>query len=147
MVSMYGLKIVNGDLAVQGDGNITELTGHERLEQELSCWILEPLGTDRMYSNFGSTLDGYVGSPIIDEYLIDIRAEVTRVVNNYIAYQRQQIQEARNSSTASFINAWRPDDIISSLDDIQIESMADTVKVVVKLTTMTGDEISVEQVV
>ena len=144
---MYGLKLVNGDFDMKGDGNITEVNGRSRIAQELACWLLEPIGTDAMYSNFGSTLDSSIGSPIINESLMDIRAEVTRVVNNYVSYQRQQIQEARNSTTEDFINAWKPEDIVSTVDDIGIESMADTVKVVVKLTTMAGNEITVEQVV
>ena len=53
---MYTLKIVNGDFAVKGDGNIVQLTGAQRIRQELACWLLEPLGTDKYYSKFGSAI-------------------------------------------------------------------------------------------
>ena len=53
---MYGLKIADGDIAVRGDGDVTQVSGAERLSQEISCWLLEPLGTDPMYPKFGSDL-------------------------------------------------------------------------------------------
>ena len=143
---MYSLKIVDGDLAMWGDGTIAQISGAERIRQELSCWLLEPLGTDVMYSNFGSTLNDSIGSPITSDNLLEVKTEVTRVVNNYIEYQKKQYEAARNRSTDAVLNAWSEDDMIARVDYIRVDAVADTVAVVVKLTTAAGLGISVEQV-
>ena len=143
---MYSLKIVDGDLAMLGDGTIAQISGAERIRQELSCWLLEPLGTDVMYSNFGSTLNDSIGSPITSDNLLEVKTEVTRVVNNYIEYQKKQYEAARNRSTDAVLNAWSEDDMIARVDYIRVDAVADTVAVVVKLTTAAGLGISVEQV-
>lgn len=143
---MYSLKIVDGDLAMQGDGSIAQVSGAQRIQQELSCWLLEPLGTDKMYRNFGSKLGGYIGSPSTSDMLLEVKAEATRVVNNYIEYQKQQYEAAKLQSTDAVVNAWLPEDMISRVDSIHVESVADTVSIVVKLTTAAGAGISVEQV-
>lgn len=143
---MYTFKLVDGDIAVRGDGNIQKISGAERIEQELACWILEPLGSDAMYPRFGSKLSESIGSPALDEYLLDIRAEVTRVVNNYIAYQQRQVDKYRSGSEQDFIDAWNDDDLISVVNGIDISVLADTVQVTVTLTTAGGRSVRVSQV-
>ena len=144
---MYTFKIVDGDLAVRGDGNITQLTGAQRIRQELACWLLEPLGTDRFYSKFGSTVGDMIGSPAIEDYLNELQVEVERVVNNYVSYQRGQIQALRSGNAADAINSWSDDDVIASVNSIEVEAIADTVKVTVTLSTAAGQGITVSQVV
>ena len=143
---MYSLKIVDGDLAMLGDGTIAKVSGAERIRQDLSCWLLEPLGADVMYRNFGSTLGERIGSAITADSLLEVKAEVTRVVNNYIEYQKKQYGDAQLRTTESVVNAWSPDDMIARVDYIHVDSVADTVVVVVKLTTAAGMGISIEQV-
>lgn len=143
---MYTFKIANGDLAMRGDGNITQLSGPQRIEQELACWILEPLGTDKLYPGFGSKLGDYVGSPALNDYLIEIRAEVVRVVNNYIEYQKKQIERYRSGTIGDFVNAWNDDDIIRTVNSIDVKTVADTVSVTVTLTTVAGQGVNIAQV-
>lgn len=143
---MYSLKIVDGDLAMLGDGNITQVSGADRIKQDLSCWILEPLGTDVMYRNFGSILGESIGMPITPDSLLEVKTEVTRIVNNYIEYQKKQYEESRLQSNAAVVNAWSADDMIARVDYIRVDAVADTVVVVVKLTTAAGMGISIEQV-
>ena len=145
-IDMYSLKIVDGDLAMLGDGTISKVSGADRIRQDLSCWILEPLGTDVMYPNFGSTLGNDIGAPIVADNLLEIKAEVTRVVNNYIEYQKKQYEDAKLRSTEAVVNAWTPGDMIAKVNGIHVDSVADTVTVVVKLTTAAGEGISIEQV-
>ena len=147
MLNMYTLKIVDGDLAVRGDGNVTQLTGGDRISQELACWLLEPLGTDKVYGKFGSTLEDMVGLPILQDYLDDVRIEVERVVNNYVAYQRGQIKALCSGNTQDALNSWNDDDVIAAVDSIEVEAVADTVKVTVTLTTASGRGVTVSQIV
>ena len=144
---MYTLKIVNGDFAVKGDGNIAQLTGAQRIRQELACWLLEPLGTDKYYSKFGSAIGDMIGSPILGEYLNELQVEVERVVNNYVSYQRNQIQSLRSGNVEDAVNSWNDDDVIAAVNSIEVEAIADTVKVTVTLTTAAGQGITVSQIV
>lgn len=144
---MYTFKIVDGDLAMRGDGNIVKLTGAQRIEQELACWLLEPLGTDKFYSKFGSTIGEMVGSPALTAYLNELRIEVERVVNNYVSYQRGQIEALRSGNAEDALNSWNDDDVIASIGSIELEAIADTVKVTVTLSTAAGAGITVSQVV
>lgn len=143
---MYGFKIADGDIAMRGDGNIERVSGAERIAQELSCWVLEPLGKDVLYPRFGSKLGDYVGSPALDDYLLEIRAEVVRVVNNYIEYQNRQIERYRSGSIGDFVNSWQDDDIVSAVNSVDVSAMADTVSVTVRLTTAAGRGVEVSQI-
>ena len=145
LVDVYGFKIAAGDIAVRGDGNVQQISGRERIAQELACWLIEPLGTDTIYRRFGSTLADLIGSPVSDEVLADVRAEVYRVVGNYIEYQKRQVSEAMESGAYDFLSVWSPDDIINSFDGIDIEAVADSVQVTVKLTTAAGETVTVVQ--
>lgn len=142
---MYDLKITDGDLAVRGDGNITKIYGAERIVQDLSCWILEPFNTDPMYSRFGSTVWDMIGTTVTNDNLGQLRAEITRVVNNYYEYQQRQISQAVGNGTFNY--AFPNDEVIGSIDSIDVSAMADSVSVVVKLTMASGNQIAVEQII
>lgn len=142
---MYDLKITDGDLAVRGDGNITKIYGAERIVQDLSCWILEPFNTDPMYSRFGSTVWDMIGTTVTNDNLGQLKAEITRVVNNYYEYQQRQISQAVGNGTFNY--AFPNDEVIGSIDSIDVSAIADSVSVVVKLTMASGNQIAVEQII
>lgn len=144
---MYCLKLTDGDIAVRGDGNSIKLTGAKRLEQEIACWLMEPVGSDMLYSKFGSTLWDKVGSPMLDEYIADVRSEVVRVVNNYIEYQKGQINADLLKGESVFLSNWGDDDIISRFDGVSVNVVADTLEVTVQLTTAGGNSIVVERTI
>lgn len=132
-----------GDLDVAGDGNVTSITGADRIRQEISCWLMEPLGSDPLYPKFGSKLWDSIGMIATDMELMEIKAEVTRVVNNYIEYQQIQMNEAKSKDAQSFLNSWTKDDIIQSFDGVDVYSVGDTVTVSISLTTASGNDIEV----
>ena len=142
---MYGLKVVNGDIAVMGDGNVKQVVGRERLIQELSHWLIEPMGTDSIYEKFGSKLWDSVGDPMIDESIDDVRMEVSRVVTNYMAYQSRKMKEDLAISSDRFLKNWADDEIIDSIDAIDVSAVADTLYVTVKLTTADGSQVVIQQ--
>ena len=142
---MYGLKISNGDFAVRGDGHVVEITGRNRIEQELAHWLLEPIGTDTLYARFGSRLGELIGSPMLDEYIAEVRSECGRVVQNYVEYQKRQMNEDLLKGETYFLKNWADDDIIESVDGITVKTVADRVRVTVKLTTAAGNRIEVAQ--
>ena len=142
---MYGIKVVNGDLLVRGDGNVVEISGADRVKQELSHWLIEPLGSDTVYRRFGSTLWDSVGEPVLSQTLNEISAEVERVVNNYIAYQKRQVNEDMLRGVDAFSRNWGADDIIDSVASIDVSAVADTVYVKVELVLSSGDRVVIRQ--
>ncbi len=142
---MYGIKIAGGDIVVRGDGDVVEISGAERVQQELSHWLMEPLGTDPIYVNFGSTLWDSVGNVASEEHINEVRDEVSRVVSNYVAYQKRQISEDMAKGQGRFMRNWGYGDIIKSVDGIDVSAVADTVYVQVKLTLADGTSVTVNQ--
>jgi phage baseplate assembly protein W len=134
---MYGLKLTDGDIAVRGDGDVTRVTGEERLTQELSCWLLEPLGFDQLYPGFGSTLGQHIGQPLTSDQMNAVSAETARVVGNYVAYQ-QVLMENSPLTASQFLDVWTDSDVIQSVRSIGVSSVTDTCSV--KITLRTGND-------
>lgn len=89
----FSLMIQHGDLALSGTSLGTVIDA-AKLQQDLSCTILTPLGSDEMHPLFGSTLDelsGVYGEQDWNYAATVVRSELLRICQNY---QSQQI--ARN---------------------------------------------------
>ena len=98
-----------------------------------------------MYSAFGSTLNDSIGGTVSSTTKTDVKAEVTRVVNNYVTYQRKQYQEHVNGVNGNIVNVWGAGDLIKSVVSIDVSAVADTVRVVVRLKLSDGSVVDVEQ--
>lgn len=142
---MKTIQVTGGDIAVRGDGDVVKLTGAERIKQELTLWILEPIGTDVMYPGFGSTIHTYIGQPITEETLAEVRAEVSRIVDNYIAYQTQFMDGYQSRSMQVFLDSWTNADVIRSVDLIDVSAVADTCTISVQLTTVGGESVAITE--
>jgi hypothetical protein len=99
----YSLMIANGDLSFNG-ASLDTVDGSDKLVQDLTCCILEPMGTDQMYPSFGSLIDGgidtngdvisgVIGTPNDSVAAALVNGEVQRICD---AYQSQQ--QARYSA-------------------------------------------------
>lgn len=143
---MKCMKVVDGDLAVGGDGKITMVEGAERIKQELALWLIEPLGTDTVYTKFGSDLWSYIGAPAFEDNLSAIRTEVIRVVTNYIAAQDERIaQDKQNMSNEEFLQCWTDNDIVTSISAITVSQSGTNVNVYISLSTAADTEVTIEQ--
>jgi hypothetical protein len=143
---MKCIKVVDGDIAVGGDGKPVMVEGAARIRQELALWLLEPMGTDRVYPKFGSDLWNYIGTPAFDDNLTGIKSEVNRVVTNYIAAQNEQIaKDKQRLSDNEFLQVWTDDDIVSTLNSITVSATGTNVNVLVILSTAAATQVSVEQ--
>lgn len=143
---MKCIKVVDGDIAVGGDGKPVMVEGAARIRQELALWLLEPMGTDGVYPKFGSDLWNYIGTPAFDDNLTAIKSEVNRVVTNYIAAQNEQIaKDKQRLSDNEFLQVWTDDDIVSTLNSITVSATGTNVNVLVILSTAAATQVSVEQ--
>lgn len=150
----WSLAIVNGDLSFAGPGGYATVTGQSKLMQDLRDWLLEPRGTDPIHPDYGSTLDGgtlpdgtpadsVIGDLITSESLLTIETEVRRVL---AAYQQQQLD--RITSEAAIYggkNTFAAGEILSSVDAVNVQQVADTVFVQCVIQTADGDQLSFTQ--
>ena len=143
---MYTLKIADGDLAVRGDGDVTKVEGRDLIEQNVACWLMEPVGSDPMYPKFGSKLWGMIGTPIVDDTEGTVKSEVRRVVSAYKSYQ-DYLRDQYSRSAVADSGAWRAQDVVKSVGAPRVSAVADTVRVVVDLKTEAGDDVTVDQTV
>lgn len=127
---MYGLKIVDGDLSLRDDGRTNLVSGAERVAQDLSCWLLEPVGTDVMYPRFGSALDRYIGSVVDGSTFGDVDREVWRVANNYLQHQQKRRELSQEELTANeYAQVWSRNDVVAALSEAGIGAYGDTISI------------------
>lgn len=150
----WSLAVINGDLSLAGPGGYATVTGQQKLLQDLRNWILEPRGTDPFHVDYGSTLDGgtlpdgstvdsVIGDLITSENLLTIESEVRRVL---AAYQQQQLD--RITTEAGLYkgkNTFAASEILQSVDEVNIQPVADMVFVQCVITTASGDQTSFTQ--
>lgn len=152
----WSFQIKNGDLNFAGPGGFATVTGQQKLIQDLKNWLLEPRGTDAFHPDYGSILDGgtandgsviegSIGSVVTPEALLVIESEVRRVLNGY---QQQQISRLqREAPLYGGLNTFSAGEVLSSVDDVQVIQIGDTVLVTVIVTVGDGNSISFTQAV
>src|SRR4051812_39258416 len=107
---MKSFRVADGDLFVGANtshGHVGMVTGRDKLVQDLTLWLLEPLGTGFTTPGFGSTLTTYsardnrgrgqgtfVGRPYDERTTAELEAEVDRILN---LYQQSQITKIRQA--------------------------------------------------
>lgn len=145
---MYDMKIANGDLVLEAGGSVATVSGAERIKQDLACWLMEPLGTDPAYRKFGSKIHDFIGTPLWDATVSDIRTEVARIVNNYAAYQNGEYQKAvASGGRANVLYTWSLSDLLTGSFTMHTYVQDDTIRITVALQTQGGDTIEIDEVV
>ncbi len=140
---MKTLALVQGDLAV-GTGSYLTYSGVNKISQDLSLALREAYGGDRFHPSWGSILQQYVGTPMVEEAKAGVVAEVTRVLNNYITVQNAQIQAAGTQNVQSTLTT---DDVVQSITSINATQVHDSLVVTVTLQTLSRQAVSITQVV
>ena len=114
----YSLAIKNGDLAVQGS-QCQVVSGQAKLQQDLTLWMLERYGSNRMHPTFGSQLQNYIGGIVSPATQANAYNEIVRVMNNYQA----MIYQMFKANPSVFSVAELP----YSIDSINVAVTYDTV--------------------
>lgn len=98
----FSLELKNGDLGLSGT-SLGTVTNAAKLQQDLVCTILTPLGFEELHPEFGSILEEdlinpettIIGTRDFEHAAAVVRSELIRLCQNY---QAQQI--ARNENDA-----------------------------------------------
>lgn len=140
----------NGDLALGGN-QLAQVTGSQKIVQDLRCAFLEHRGHDDMHPTFGSLLDGGLDdqgvevSSLIGESdwnLIGLRvsSEIRRVI---ATYQKQQAARAKDDRIRFGQSTLSNSELVASIDDIDLQQTADKLMVTITLTTGASDTFAV----
>jgi hypothetical protein len=145
----WSLAITNGDLVLSNSDYAT-VTGEQKLIQDLTCFVLESMGTDPNHPDYGSLLDGGVDSSgalhqsmlglpngnLISEALI--QSELQRIL---LSYQNMQIQRAKSDRLQYGKTTFSLGEVLLSINSITMTPIADTLIVNIGITT--GNDTSV----
>lgn len=139
---MQSLALVNGDLVIGGAGGYATLSGVERIRQDLTLALWEEYGTDRFHPRYGSIIKQYLGSPITPELQQLVKAEVNRVIQNYIAIQQAEVIRGTQYDVTG---RYDTSDVVRSLDQIDVRTTLDAIYVMAALTTLARERVTVSR--
>lgn len=137
---MQTLALVHGDLSIDSAGNYATFSGANRIRQDLTLAMTETYGANKFHPGWGSTLENFVGNPITQTLQQFVKAEVNRVVTNYIVLQQAQV--LRNT-TYDIAGVFDTSDVVRSVDNITVSSALDTIYVSATLTTVARQTITI----
>lgn len=140
---MKTLALSGGDLVV-GPGGLQMISGAAKIRQDLALALSEEYGTDPYEPTWGSVLPKYVGEPVDADTQLLVQSEVNRVIQQYMVGQQAMLSAANTNGTATTLTT---SDIIRSVDKIDVTVSYDSVRVVVSLTTMASQTISLSRTV
>jgi hypothetical protein len=120
------------------------ISGPARIRQDLALALIEPYGHDSFHPTWGSILPGYVGMPLDAEMELLVRAEVVRIVQQYVDGQAAEIaQDSLSGSRSRFDYS----DVVGQVVSIDTQVGFDTVKVLVELLTRAGSTVKISRTV
>lgn len=139
---MQGLALVHGDLAIGSDGGYLLYSGADRIRQDLTLWLTEVYGADRFHPTFGSVVASYLGQVITDGLQQLVRAEVNRVVQNYIILQQQEVLR---DTVVDVQGRFDTSDVVRSIDSLQVRVLSDTIYLAATLTTLARETVTISR--
>lgn len=141
----YSLQVANGDLVFNGT-SLATVSGAQKLVQDMTCGILEPMGTDDMHPTYGTVIDGgYLPDGTYQEGIIGelngqyaanfVSSEISRVASNL---QQAQVVRNHNDLATYGRSTLTPDETLVSLGDVAITTAQNQMLVSVDLQTGSG---------
>jgi hypothetical protein len=141
----WSLQIAQGDFTYGAKG-LNTATGGTKLVQDLSCWILEPMGDDNLHPTYGSVIEGgvdpsgtvysgYIGSINNGATSALINAEIQRIAQ---AYQSQQVARNQADLNTYGMSTLSVGEALLAVDNIAITQVETAMAVSVSLTTGNG---------
>lgn len=140
---MKTLTVQNGDLQLDNSGRLTFQIGSNKLVQDLTLWLEEPLGTGFTTPNFGSTLPNMIGQNFTPYLSAQIQAETLRVLT---LYQKNQISALKNAQNLSQLGNWNKSEIINSINSIDVypdSNLPTMIDISVNITTLSNTSLTI----
>jgi phage baseplate assembly protein W len=122
---------------------MTFQTGSNKLIQDLTLWLEEPIGTGFTTPSFGSILPNLIGQAFTPYLSAQIQAETLRVLS---LYQKNQISALKNAQNLSQLGNWNKSEIINSINSINVypdSNLPTMIDVSVNITTLANTSLSI----
>lgn len=131
---MRALKILNGDL-VLGSQGYAEVTGLEKVSQDLIIAVKTPYKSNSFHPGWGSTLEDKIGTPQNTMTASLVAAEVKRVISVYMALQSSQLTAAK---TKGYTPQYTNEEIVTGIESLTTSSSGTSVNVQCNVITAAG---------
>jgi hypothetical protein len=145
----WSLQLRAGDLVI-GGSSFGQVTGQNKLVQDLRGWILERMGTDEDHPWFGSLIDGgrlngeeqasIIATDEWDVAVLAVEGEIRRIVDDY---QKQQIIRTEQDRTSYGKPTITPSELLMGISNIQFFQAQDNLLCRVTLVTGADGELTV----
>lgn len=135
---MKTLAIEHGDFVI-GAGGFVTVDGPSKVKQDLAVAVREPYGSDRFHPRWGTLLHEYIGLAANDEMDMRVRAEVTRVIQNYQFSQGQVLERDTMQGRRS---RYSTGELVDAITAIEVRQEFDRYRVKVTLRTLGRQEIN-----
>lgn len=142
MVKIKTLALVNGDLAIGTNGAYLLYSGVSRIKQDLTLALTEEYGTDRFHPTYGSIVQSYLGQVLSAELMQLVRAEVNRVLQNYLIIQQNEVLR---DSLVDVANRYDTSDVVQSVDNVAARAVLDTIYLSATLTTLSRETVTISR--
>jgi hypothetical protein len=88
----FDLKIENNDLAINPDGTLQTVRDNAKLAQDIIKGILTPLGSNKFFRWYGSTLSIRTIGQVLDPTIMqtEIERSIQDTLSNLVSLQRAQ---------------------------------------------------------
>jgi phage baseplate assembly protein W len=136
------LALVNGDLAIGTNGAYLLYSGVSRIKQDLTLALTEEYGTDRFHPTYGSIVQSYLGQILSAELMQLVRAEVNRVLQNYLIIQQNEVLR---DSLVDVANRYDTSDVVQAVDAVQARAVLDTIYLSATLTTLSRETVTISR--
>lgn len=129
---MQTLRLLRGDLVLTGS-EFQMVAGEDKIQQDLRGGLIEPLGNDRFHPGWGSVLNRFIGIGVVNPLNVSrVAQEITRVIQNYVAVQRDNLQrDAMSGKQSRYTTA----DVIRNVEGVSMSTREDKVYGTIKLST------------
>lgn len=138
---MKTFAIKDGDF-VPGQGGFVQITGIEKLRQDLAIALQEPLGSDQYHPKWGSLLSSLVGQTT-DASTATIQSEVNRILSNYINIQQALLGQDKASGNKPRFSAG---EVIREILSVDVTPSYDSVIVKITLQTFDGSQLDLTSI-
>lgn len=128
---------------VIGSGTFATVTRDAKLVQDFRHYLLERIGSDPLYPWYGSRLEdaSMIGTADFAFARTSIEAEVRRVA---ASYQNMQLERAKSERSRYKKSTLTAGEILAAVSQVECRQEADTLRVIIHITTGTDEQLLVE---
>jgi len=137
---MKNLKVKKGDLIVNSARKAELVYGEEKLVQDLSHWLLEPLGTGFTTPGFGSILYRFIGTARSQRLMIEAENEVERILS---LYQADQVQKVKGAQLNNRLFIFSKKEILADITKVESASSEDIVRIKAYIRTAASSSLDI----